>query len=37
MLNEAVELVYLGGEVLLGGEGFPESTEAMLDQVIQVT
>lgn len=31
------ELVYLGSEVLLGGEGFSESTEAMLDQIIQIT
>lgn len=28
---------YLGGEVLLGGEGLSESTESMLDQVIQLT
>lgn len=28
---------YLSGEVLLGGEGLSESTESMLDQVIQLT
>lgn len=28
---------YLGGEVLFGGEGLSESTESMLDQVIQLT
>lgn len=28
---------YLGGEVLLGWEGLSESTESMLDQVIQLT
>lgn len=28
---------YLGGEVLLGGEGLSERTESMLDQVIQLT
>ena len=31
------ELRYLGGEVLLAWEGFSESTEAMLDQVVQIT
>lgn len=31
------ELGYLGSEVLLSREGFSESTEAMLDQFIQVT
>ncbi len=29
--------MYLSGEVLLGGESFSESTEAMLDQIIQIT
>lgn len=32
-----MELMYLGGEILLSGEGFSESTEAMLDQLIEVT
>lgn len=35
--NETGEPAYLGSEVLLGGEGFSESTEAMLDQLIQIT
>jgi len=37
MRSESRELGYLDGEVLLRGEGFSESTEAMLDQFIQVT
>lgn len=28
---------YLGGEVLLRGEGLSESTESMLDQLVQIT
>ena len=36
MKYESGELVYLDGEVLFSGESFSESTEAMLDQVIQI-
>ena len=35
--QEFREWLYLGGQVLLAGEGFSESTEAMLHQVIQIT
>lgn len=28
---------YLGGEVLLSGEGLSQSTESMLDQLVQIT
>lgn len=37
MRHSTVAEVYLGGKVLLSGEGFSESTEAMLDQLIQIT
>ena len=35
--DKKVDLAHLGGQVLLGREGLSERTEAMLDQVIQIT
>lgn len=35
--DQKVQLAHLGGQVLLSRESFSECTEAMLDQVIQIT